>query len=376
MLVLVVIVLSAMMLYHTLRFCVTHIFGLGLLSSDRFKSPRLRDGARFFIVGLPHSGKEELLSRIKKIKRIDDAHTKEIDLNANSMEVSHDCELVIANYFHLNVNNHESNLKKLEKLEALNKHPHLIVAVTSDLEPSTILDFYDKMANYYRNVKGDYELEGNYRKCKQAYRKWKHILSQYTTYYHPLKVQHQFDQTDINAELSHGDYLPRLYKDVLAPMETTRDRERMILHVENLSQLYYQAIWNCLSPSEKFILLDLAKDGFVNMRNMKVIRALRQKGILMLNNSLQIMNKSFNNFILSIVDEDADIKKEEEVRKKGSWNTLHLILVITIVSIIAFLGIAQQQVFKSFEAILAAITALLPLLARLGGIFSGSKAKE
>jgi len=231
------------------------------------------------------------------------------------------------------------------------------------------------MANYYRNVKGDYELEGNYRKCKQAYRKWKHILSQYTTYYHPLKTQHQFDQTDINAELSHGDYLPRLYKDVLAPMETTRDRERMILHVENLSQLYYQAIWNCLSPSEKFILHDLAKDGFVNMRNMKVIRALRQKGILILTNSLHI-NKSFNNFILSIVDEDSDIKKEEEVRKKGSWNTLHLILVITIVSIIAFLGIAQQQVFKSFEAILAAITALLPLLARFGGIFSGSKAKE
>jgi len=158
-------------------------------------------------------------------------------------------------------------------------------------------------------------------------------------------------------------------------METTRDRERMILHVENLSQLYYQAIWNCLSPSEKFILHDLAKDGFVNMRNMKVIRALRQKGILILTNSLHI-NKSFNNFILSIVDEDSDIKKEEEVRKKGSWNTLHLILVITIVSIIAFLGIAQQQVFKSFEAILAAITALLPLLARFGGIFSGSKAKE
>ena len=36
------------------------------------------------------------------------------------------------------------------------------------------------------------------------------------------------------------------------------------------------------------------------------------KGIMVGGNSLHIMNKSFNNFILSIVDEDSDIK----MRKK------------------------------------------------------------
>ena len=81
------------------------------------------------------------------------------------------------------------------------------------------------------------------------------------------------------------------------------------------------------------------------------------------------MNRSFNNFILSIVEEDADIRVEEEMRKKGSWNTLHLVLVITIVSIMYFLGIAQQELFKNFQAIIAFTTALLPLLARFGGIF-------
>ena len=69
------------------------------------------------------------------------------------------------------------------------------------------------------------------------------------------------------------------------------------------------------------------------------------------------------------------MRMEEEMRKRGSWNTIHLILVITIVSIVAFLGIAQQELFKNFQAILGATVTLLPLIARFGGIFTGAKEK-
>ena len=103
---------------------------------------------------------------------------------------------------------------------------------------------------------------------------------------------------------------------------------------------------------------------------------MRQKGLMVGKSSLQIMNKSFSNFILTAVGEDADVRMEQQIRQKGSWNTVHLILVITIISIVVFLGVAQEELFKNFQAIVAATAALLPLLARFGGIFSSSKAKE
>ena len=205
---------------------------------------------------------------------------------------------------------------------------------------------------------------------------WNNILTSYSIHYHRLKESRRFEEKNINSELAHGEFLPRLYHQLKTPILTLQDHEKMVLQVEDLCQTYYRAIWNCLATSEKFLLHDLAKDRFVNMRNLKSIRALRQKGLMVGGNSLQIMNKSFNNFILSIADDDADIKMEQQIRQKGSWNTVHLILVIAIISIVVFLGLAQQELFKNFQAILAATAALLPLLARFGGIFTGTKEKE
>jgi hypothetical protein len=256
------------------------------------------------------------------------------------------------------------------------KYKELSVIVVSNIDPSAILEHYDRLAECYRQKEGDAELDGKFRECKAAYHSWSDVLTSYSIHYHKLKERRRFEDKDVNSELDHGEFLPRLYHQLKKPLLTTQEREKMVLQVEDLSQTYYRAIWHYLSKSEKFLLHDLAKDRFVNMRNMKTIRALRQKGLMVGKNSLQIMNKSFNNFILSVVLDDADLKMEQQIREKGSWNTVHLILVITIVSIIVFLGLAQQQLFKNFEAILAATTALLPLLARLGGIFSGSKVKE
>jgi hypothetical protein len=264
----------------------------------------------------------------------------------------------------------------LNRMEILFHYKDIPVIVLSDIDPSAILEFYNKLADYYRHEKGDCGLDGKFSECKQAYLNWNNILTSYSIHYHRLRESRLFEEKDINAELGHGEFLPRLYHQLNTRILTSQDREKMALQVEDLSQTYYRSIWNCLSISEKFLLHDLAKDRFVNLRNMKTIRALRQKGLMVGGNSLQIMNKSFNNFILSIADDDADIKMEQQIRQKGSWNTVHLILVIAIISIVVFLGLAQQELFKNFQAILAATAALLPLLARFGGIFTGSKAKE
>jgi len=375
--ILIISVLGLLLLYRTLRFCVTHIYGIGLLKAERYITPKLFQGARYFIVGLPHSGKSRFVRMIRRKEKLKSCNVIEINLNDESLlEIGPYCKLVVAKGFHTDLNSHKRNQHKWKRLDELFKYKELSVIVISNIDPSAILEHYDKLAECYRQKEGDAELAGKFRECKTAYHSWSDVLTSYSIHYHQLKERGRFEDKDVNSELDHGEFLPRLYHQLKKPILTAQEREKMVLQVEDLAQAYYRAIWHYLSKSEKFLLHDLAKDRFVNMRNMKTIRALRQKGLMVGRNSLQIMNKSFNNFILSVVQDDADLKMEQQIREKGSWNTVHLILVITIVSIIVFLGLAQQQLFKNFEAILAATTALLPLLARLGGIFGGSKAKE
>ena len=374
---LVIAVLGALLVYRTLRFCITHIFGVGLIRGDRYKTPKLSPGVRYFIVGLPHSGKSTLVKRIRRKEKILKSDVIIVKLNDSTpVVITSNCKLIIAKGFHLDLNNHVSNQNKLNRMEILFNYKSVPVIVISDIDPSAILEFYDKLADYYRHEKEDCGLDGKFRECKQAYLNWSNILTSYSIHYHKLKECRRFEEKNINSELGHGEFLPRLYHQLNTPIVTLQEHEKMVLQVENLCQTYYRAIWNCLATSEKFLLHDLAKDRFVNMRNLKSIRALRQKGLMVGRNSLQIMNKSFNNFILSIANDDADIKMEQQIRQKGSWNTVHLILVIAIISIIVFLGLAQQELFRNFQAILAATAALLPLLARFGGIFTGTKEKE
>lgn len=375
-LLLIAMILCSIVVFRTIRFCVRHIFGLGLLTIDKPEVPVLSNRDRYFIVGVPHSGKSKMIEEIVKKSQIT-GYIQSINLNAESLpDISVNAKLIIAKDFHLDINSHQSNQEKLKKMEILRRNVDIPVIIMSNLEPAAILEFYEKIATYYQKEKNDYELEGKFRDCKHAYRKWKNLLSGYSILYNPLHKGKHSDNKYINREIGHGDFLPQLKNQLSTHIANSRDQEEMILHVEELAQLYYHALWNCLSSAEKFLLYDLAKDRFVNMRNMKIIRMLRKKGLLVMRNSLHIMNRSFNNFILSIVKEDEEIKMEKEMRKRGSWNTLHLILVITIVSIVIFLGIAEQELFNNVQSIVAATAALLPLLGRFGGIFTSDKVKE
>ncbi len=371
----VILVLMGYIIYRMLKFCITHIFGIGLLSRGSAKSLDLVEGGRHFIVGLPYSGTKHLIEGIKS--KYNKEEVAEIDLSKDKwINKDRKCKIVIANNFQNDLNNHEVNERKLKLLSELQDDLQITIIIISTLESQVVLEFYDKLATYYLREKGDYELSGNYRTCKQAYRHWKNILSPYIIHYKALGRDSLMSDGYVAYELNHGVFLPKLSPFIKQPVSNEMEREDMILQVEEMSQTYYHSIWNSLCSAEKFILFDLAKDGFVNMRNMKTIRMLRQKGIVIVKDALRIMNKSFNNFILSVVNEDDEIKMEEEMRRKGTWNTMHLIIVIVIVSILIFLGIAQEEMFKNFQSILAAMGALLPLLARFGGIFLGSKVKE
>lgn len=81
------------------------------------------------------------------------------------------------------------------------------------------------------------------------------------------------------------------------------------------------------------------------------------------------MNKSFNNFILSVVRQDEEMFMEQELRKRGTWDTVRLVLIISLLGLVGFIAMAQQEWMQNFNALMTALGGVVALLLRFGGLF-------
>jgi hypothetical protein len=143
-----------------------------------------------------------------------------------------------------------------------------------------------------------------------------------------------------------------------------------VLTIQQMSYPYYFSIWNSLSKTERYVVYDIAMDRFVNTVNANAIVSLLNKGILVYDHSLRLMNESFTNFILTKVSSDEALEMEMKTRRKGTWNTAFGVIVLLVISLIIFLSIGQQNFLNDINAFLTSIGALVGLLIRFSGLLS------
>jgi hypothetical protein len=175
----------------------------------------------------------------------------------------------------------------------------------------------------------------------------------------------------LQQELGCGEFLPLLSTKLESvPEDDPNQNEDVILRIEELAESYYYSLWNSFSNEEKLFLYDLAKDRFANLKNLKIIRTLQQKGVLIVEDSLQIMNKSFSNFILSAVKEDEEMKMEGEQSRLGTWNTVQLVLVLVLLAATSFVALSREGLLGNLNAMITVVTGVLAVVTRFGGLFS------
>jgi Ca2+/Na+ antiporter len=359
------------LIYHVTLFAVRNIFGLGVVLDSRLlkdslaevKQGDLLNQHRIFIVGLPYAGKELLLNNFSCVINCRTDLAKPIPANKQNV-------LVIKHFEH-GVSDHKINDDKLKIIQQLIDEDRKII-IASAVQPGAILEFYEKELE---RIKPDSAEWATYRHAEQM---WKNVLTGFVLYFQPLSKENTLlsDDAFIKSELNHGLYLPTLVSHI--PNETTNTypcQENFVLKIEELADTYYHSLWNSFSDAEKFLLHDLAKDRYVNLKNVKTIRLLLQKGVIVADDSLQIMNRSFNNFILSVVNEDEEVKMEKEQSDKGSWNIVQSVLIILLIALIAFIAIAQQDLFRDLNVLIGAFGSAIALITRFGGLFS-SKPKD
>lgn len=394
--------------YKLIEYCTNKIYGRQYdnfkntlpLTVANFKKISIGDDSithskqrQIFLLGLPKSNKSNLLNSIEEnLFKVDMIHMNQTEkwkeiLNADLKKF----DGVILENFEYGVSSHQANVRRLQLLEELLIHDVQHLFISSNVHPSFITEFYEA------KILGTKDLDENLKEeYLLALETWRHILGGFILVHNPIKenmkinsflkpswIKNSIFKQLFIKELNKGSFLPNLLpalKDYYVKLKKNEDgceeridKEDMILRIQMLAESYYMGLWNTLSKEERYIIYDLAKDRFVNINNQNGIRSLLEKGLLVYDNELRIMNESFTNFVLSIIKKEEALMMEKEVRDKGTWSTISAVLGMAVLGIIAFLFLGNPDFFHDFNALISALVAVIGILPRVGGLLSFGK---
>lgn len=284
-------------------------------------------------------------------------------------------ETVLVDNFEYEMFNHSLNQKKLRVLETLMSSQKSVIVV-SEIDPDELIKHLQEAIKKETDITKRETFESDLHI-------WRHIFSGFIRVFKPFEkvaVNCKFHNAEINKlaenELCHGTYLRHLLPVIHSKNELLTlkadEAEILILEIEELAQPYYMALWNTLTKEERFVVYDVAKDGFVNVKNKQAILSLLKKGVLINKRNIQLFNESFRNFVLVTNKEEA-LVMEKEMKKKGKWANIRTILILITISLIALIGFGQPGFFKNINSIVLALTGIASLLPTFNNLFSFSQ---
>lgn len=366
-----------------------------------------KSNSGLLLIGLPFSGKRSFAIQIlesagyTKDVTLSMLRLDHIDLNADISSVlnllagfgikDHDQfdweahEVFIIEHLEHNIKSFNANHIKLKVISFLISKRKRVVLV-SEVYPSQIFAFYEKPPEESSLPWGSFEDDFN---------SWRNILSAFPQViigitenrekvYQVLGIRPQKNPTKYEVtitplieELGHSKFLPTLAPIILSKTlyETENpndkyprlDRQRMMMHTQNLGHGYYNDIWNALPTRERYLLYDLAKDGFLNIKNRNSLFSLMKKGLVVWRDRPAIFNFSFKNFIITSVSMNEALRLENKNRGKGTWGNARIVLYLIIITTIVFIALGKPELIKDFEALIGTLGGLgvvIPLVSK------------
>jgi|GEM_PF-5470261 len=149
--------------------------------------------------------------------------------------------------------------------------------------------------------------------------------------------------------------------------------EGLILKLKKLSFSFYEHVWDSLSDDEQFLLLDLAQDTLLNLKDRKTIAQLLGKGILRHQGRIEFVSPSFKNYILTEIDQSSFEKMQKKIEQEGTWNRFKVPVILVGTSLAVFLFITQQDFLSNMNTILISAGTLVGVYLKFSGLFSKMK---
>ena len=404
---LVFFILSIGLIYKVLSFSINRIFArdyapyiVGAQGNIDFLKDS-KNNRRIFITRIAHASSQDAVKSYLKYLTNSKKEFVKINLrklmNANyvrdKLQAVKSAEIVVFKNFEYLSNSHDFWQRKkdiFDQIESIDRKKEKQLLISSQQHPLIVTKFYEVMLDKSSDQKWNPDFRKDYEEYRQACSQWRKFFDTYVRLSEPIRkekhlfhLQHDYDNLDIeiflNEELGYGTYLRKLeplihqyYQKLKARFDEV-DIDDLVLKIQSLAEPYYYSLWSSLSKEERFLVYDLAKDGFINVKNTRGIHILMEKGIFIYENNLKLLNKSFNNFILSVVDASTEWEMRREVSKQGSWGTTKGVLLIFVLGIIAFIAISTPDMIKNFNTVVGAIIALLTLMLRSGTLLFAAK---
>jgi hypothetical protein len=154
--------------------------------------------------------------------------------------------------------------------------------------------------------------------------------------------------------------------------EPDENHDEKLFGIQNEMESRYNYIWDCLSTMEKVVILDIAEDGMLNLRNKFVINRLVLKGLIIYGPYPRIFSESFRYFIRFSLKPGEYRKIEDKMKHKGKWRSTRFLILMVLVPVAGFVLISQGL---SIEKVLAIFTGVLAILGGTANLLNSGSAK-
>ncbi|MEX0966364.1 MAG: cache domain-containing protein [Bacteroidia bacterium] len=362
------------------------------LDQNLIKNIRDQEKLHLLYIGLPGSGKSDYIKEAFAGKRYEELDIVDLGLNPGGWEdavnqaKNSDADTVVIDHFEYNSKNRGINIQKLMLLEKLMHLQDKRLIIVSATHPLEILEDLKRKPVDENNS----DASGEKWDPEATFDRYMNLLNNFYKIYFPLRIAEgetpKVDAWDedcitlIKEECKHGKYLHRLQNELLNEVRiqeasgTQFRNDEIILKIQSLAKVYYYSIWNSLNKEEKYVLYDVAEDGVVNPKNTEPITRLLKRGLIIHDGSIRVMNKSFRNFILTVVNRAEAMRMEQELKENGTWSKVRVPLLLVILGIALFLFLTQREAYNQVFTFITAFAAGIPLLFKVLSSFPGSKA--
>ena len=373
-------------LYALIRFAASRIYAINpifeskAVINDHELLHKIMDNRNVLLLGPANSGRTGFIKRaledheheyVNCIDLRDEEHCQEhMETEINSKK-----PIILIDNFEYEVFNDGIAQRKLRLLEHFSSKQKKIIVV-SEIDPKEIFEYYKEQIL----LSDDHSTRKRHTDDLQV---WRHIFSSFVRVFKPLEfvpvqsnIKNKVLSNIITSELSYGSYLPNLKPLIESKIElqhiNEKNRDVAILEIEELAAPYYIALWNTLTKEERFVVYDLAKDGFVNIKNKLAILSLLKKGLLVYEDQIRLFNESFRNFIL-ISNKNEALAMEKEMKKKGNWANIRNILILIVISLLVLISFGHPDFFEDASSIWLILTGLAGLVPTFNTLASFSQ---
>lgn len=161
----------------------------------------------------------------------------------------------------------------------------------------------------------------------------------------------------------------------------TSDPLRRAEHILCIRAAYakvYEDKWAGLPPEKKFILFDLARDGFANYRTANILFDLMRDRLILFTGAhrLQLVTDSFREFVLQKSDDPQVIATLKRSRQKGQWTSFKTGLMILFTAFGLFIFLTQDSLFQKMTGLLTALITMSSQFSTIFGRFGSRPAAD